>query len=116
VFQQKIDLLNRYDAIIRDLLLLKLDGQLFVETPDADYFVNRLVRAVDALKPAVKSALISEISIKPNFAKELAEWAVPQGIPADLKSEAFSEAVVRQAIYRLLGKIIFYQSLRRARQ
>ncbi len=112
---EKIDLLNRYDAIIRDLLLLKKDGQLFVETPEADYFVARLVRAVDSLKPAVKSALISEMSIKPNFAKEMAEWAVPQGIPADLKSEAFSEAVVRQAIYRLLGKIIFYQSLRRAR-
>lgn len=112
---EKIDLLNRYDAIIRDLLLLKQDGQLYVETPDADYFVARLVRAVEKLKPAVKSALISEMSIKPNFAKEMAEWAVPQGIPADLKSESFSEAVVRQAIYRLLGKIIFYQSLRRAR-
>ncbi len=112
---EKTDLLNRYDAIIRDLLLLKKDGQLFVETPDADYFVARLVRAVDKLKPAVKSALISEMSIKPNFAKEMADWAIPQGIPADLKSEAFSEAVVRQAIYRLLGKIIFYQSLRRAR-
>lgn len=112
---EKTDLINQYDAIIRDLLLLRKDGQLFVETPDADYFVARLVRAVEKLKPAVKSALISEMNLKPNFAKEMADWAVPQGIPADLKSEAFSEAVVRQAIYRLLGKIIFYQSLRRAR-
>ena len=37
-----------------------------------------------------------------------------QGIPADARSDDFLEAVTRQAIYRLLGKVIFYQSLRRS--
>jgi type I restriction enzyme M protein len=110
----KITLQDMAERIIQDLLKLKQDGRLFMEIPDADYFVGRLVRAVEALKPAVTSALQSEIRLKPDFAKELAEWAVPQGIPADLRSPDFAEAVVRQAIYRLLGKIIFYQSLRRA--
>lgn len=104
-----------FTQVFEDLLYLKNSGDVFLEIPDADFFVARLVRAVEILKPAVKKALISEINIKPKFAKELADWALPQGIPADLRSEGFAEAVVRQAIYRLLGKIIFYQSLRRAR-
>lgn len=110
-----ISIENLFSQIIIDLIKVKKDGRLFLEIPDADYFVARLVKAVEILKPAVKSALITEISMKPDFARDLANWAVPQGIPVDLKSDDFAEAVVRQAIYRLLGKIIFYQSLRRAR-
>jgi len=82
--------------------------------PDADFFVGRLTRAVDILKPAIKQALQTKLGMDPGFAQELEAWATPQGIPADLRSPDFAEAVVRQAIYRLLGKIIFYQSLRRA--
>ena len=66
------------------------------------------------LKPSVKGALTTQFGISPQFAEEVITWAVRQGIPADIQSPDFSEAVVRQAIYRLLGKIIFYQSLRRA--
>ena len=110
-----IEIKNMLASFFSDLITLQKDGRLFMEIPDADYFVARLVKAVDILKPATKNALISEISIKPDFARELSDWAIPQGIPVDLKSEIFAEAVVTQAIYRLLGKIIFYQSLRRAR-
>lgn len=97
-----------------DLLALHTDGRLDVVIPDADFFVDRLTRAVSILKPTVKQALQTQLSADPIFGKRLAEWAVLQGIPADLRSPEFSEAVVRQAIYRLLGKIIFYQSLHRA--
>lgn len=106
---------NLLNQVFSDFDTLHKEGHLFLEVPDADYFVARLVKAVDVLKPAVKKALLSEVSIKPDFSKELIAWALPQGIPVDLKSEGFAEAVARQAIYRLLGKIIFYQSLRRAR-
>jgi methylase of polypeptide subunit release factors len=112
---ETIEIENQVHKVLNDLAVLNKDGRLFMEIPDADYFVARLVRAVNVLKPATKNALMTEISIKPDFAKELSDWAVPQGIPVDLKSEQFAEAVVTQAIYRLLGKIIFYQSLRRAR-
>ena len=80
--------------------------------PDADFFVNRLTNAVSILKPAVKKALQTKLGMDIQFARELEAWATPQGIPANLRSVEFAEAVVRQAIYRLLGKIIFYQSLR----
>lgn len=101
--------------LLTDLANLQKDGQLHLAIPDAEYFVARLVKAVEVLKPAAKSALATEISLRPDFASALGEWATPQGIAFDLKSEAFIEAVIRQSIYRLLGKIIFYQSLRRVR-
>ncbi|MEN4101117.1 MAG: N-6 DNA methylase, partial [Anaerolineaceae bacterium] len=56
---------------------------------------------------------MTKLRMDPVFGNEISYWAIPQGIPADINSPDFAEAVVRQAIYRLLGKIIFYQSLRR---
>lgn len=100
--------------VAADLATLHRDGHLDLVVPDADFFVGRLTRAVDVLKPAVKQALQTKLGMDPRFAQELEGWATPQGIPADLRSPDFAEAVVRQAIYRLLGKIIFYQSLHRA--
>lgn len=100
--------------VATDLATLHSDGHLDLIIPDADFFVGRLTRAVDVLKPAVKQALQTKLSMDPRFAQKLETWATPQGIPADLRSPDFAEAVTRQAIYRLLGKIIFYQSLRRA--
>ncbi len=102
------------DSLASDLLELHRDGQLDMVLPDADFFVARLTRAVDILKPAVKQALQTKLGMDPKFAEALTAWATPQGIAADLRSPDFAEAVVRQSIYRLLGKIIFYQSLRRA--
>ncbi|MBC7250086.1 MAG: SAM-dependent DNA methyltransferase [Anaerolineae bacterium] len=111
---ERISLADRADEIAADLAALHRDGSLDLVIPDADFFVGRLTRAVNVLKPAVKQALRTKLGMDPAFGQELGEWAVRQGIPADLRSEDFIEAVVRQAIYRLLGKIIFYQSLRRA--
>jgi type I restriction enzyme M protein len=109
-----ITLADRVDEIASDLATLHRDGSLDLVVPDADFFVERLTRAVDVLKPTVKQALRTKLGMDPAYGQRLGEWAVRQGIPADLRSDAFTEAVVRQAIYRLLGKIIFYQSLRRA--
>jgi len=111
---QRAALSDRADEIAADLSALHRDGSLHLVIPDADFFVERLTRAVSALKPAVKQALRTKLGMDPAFGQELGEWAVRQGIPANLRSDDFIEAVVRQAIYRLLGKIIFYQSLRRA--
>lgn len=111
---ERIDLVERADTIAADLATLHRDGSLDLALLDADFFVDRLTRAVGVLKPAVKKALRTKLGMDAAFRRELSEWAVRQGIPADLRSDGFVEAVVRQAIYRLLGKIIFYQSLRRA--
>ena len=111
---ERLALSNIMEKLTADLLILKRDGQLDLIEPDADYFVDRLTRAVTTLKPTVKNSLITQFSVDPQFAEEIVTWAIKQGIPADVRSPDFAEAVVRQAIYRLLGKIIFYQSLRRA--
>ncbi len=111
---ERLALTNLGEKLSADLFALRHDGQLDLIEPDADYFVDRLTRAVATLKPTVKSALITQFGVEPQFAEEVITWATKQGIPADLRSPDFAEAVVRQAIYRLLGKIIFYQSLRRA--
>lgn len=111
---ERLSLTNLAEKFTADLIALHRDGQLDMIEPDADYFVDRLTRAVATLKPAVKNALITQFGVSPQFAEEVLTWATKQGIPADVRSPDFAEAVVRQAIYRLLGKIIFYQSLRRA--
>jgi hypothetical protein len=102
------------DRLAADLQTLHRDGRLDRVVPDPDFFVDRLTRAVAILKPAVKQALQTKLGMDPQFGQALSDWAILQGIPADLRSPDFAEAVARQAIYRLLGKIIFYQSLRRA--
>jgi hypothetical protein len=111
---EQVALANLADAIAVDLDTLHRDGRLDLIIPDADFFVNRLTRAVDVLKPAIKQALQTKLSHDLPFAQELERWAALQGIAADLRSPEFGESIVRQGIYRLLGKIIFYQSLRRA--
>ena len=111
---ERIALRDLCSRLAGDLLSLQKDGHLNLVIPDAEFFVDRLTGAVDILKPEVSQALQTQIELDRDFAEELQAWATPQGIPADLRSAEFADAVTRQSIYRLLGKIIFYQSLRRA--
>ncbi|MGA9347184.1 MAG: N-6 DNA methylase [Anaerolineae bacterium] len=110
----RIAVQQRAEEIFRDLATLHRDGRLDLIVPDATFFVHRLTSAVEVLKPHLKEALRFELRHKPQFAHELERWAIGQGIPANLRSDDFLEAITRQAIYRLLGKVIFYQSLRRS--
>ena len=110
----RIELQQQAQTILRDLFTLHRDGQLDLVIPDATFFTQRLTRAVEVLKPHLKEALSFELRRKPQLAQELERWAIDQGIPADLRSDDFLEAITRQAVYRLLGKVIFYQSLRRS--
>ncbi|MBT9538204.1 MAG: hypothetical protein IVZ94_08735, partial [Nitrospirae bacterium] len=49
------------------------------------------------------------------FKEGLFDWAVKQGISTYEAGEPFFEVVSRQLVYRLLGKILFYLTLRRFR-
>jgi len=80
--------------------------------PDATFFVRRLSEAVDALWPALERSLRTTMSRDPKFKRKLQAWATRQGI-VNFGDASFYETVARQAVYRLLGKILFYQSLRR---
>lgn len=48
----------------------------------------------------------------PKFKKQLRTWATRQGV-ASFGDDPFYETVAHQVVYRLLGEIIFYQSLHR---
>ena len=78
-----ISIRDLLDQVFSNLSIASKNNQAILEIPDAEYFVGRLVKAVDILKPAVKNALISEISFTPGFGEELIARALPQGIPAD---------------------------------
>jgi len=112
--QARIALMDRAREILHDLCQLSEDGQLGLVSIDADFFVHRLTQAVSVLAPVVQESLANSIKRDPKFRDTISDWAVLQGIPADVNSQEFAESVSRQIIYRLLGKIIFYQSLRRA--
>ena len=80
--------------------------------PDATFFVRRLTEAVDTLWPSLERSLRTTMSRDPKFKRQLRAWATRQGI-ANFGDDPFYETVARQVIYRLLGKILFYQSLHR---
>ncbi|MCM8790052.1 MAG: hypothetical protein NC916_03440, partial [Candidatus Omnitrophica bacterium] len=108
----KIALRKRGYEILEDLNALKRDGLLKLIEADATFFVNRLAKATEMMRGPLKQSLATTVSRDLKFKKALEEWAVKQGI-ANFGEEYFFESLSRQIIYRTLGKIIFYQSLRR---
>ena len=81
---------------------------------EATYFVGRLLEAVHLLLPMVAASLKARLETDHAFRGEMAVWAVRQGIAGDPRDADFAESIARQIIYRLLGKVLFFQSLRRS--
>lgn len=77
---------------------------------DAHFFVQRLTAAAETIREPVKRSLTTLLSRDRQFAKGLDAWAKKQGIP-NFGDETFYDTVARQIVYRMLGKILFYQSL-----
>lgn len=77
---------------------------------DAHFFVQRLTAAAETIREPVKRSLTTSVSRDRQFAKGLDAWAKKQGIP-NFGDETFYDTVARQIVYRMLGKILFYQSL-----
>lgn len=114
VESKKILLRDRAREILDDLARLHREGHLHQVDIDATFFVKRLKDAVDALGPLMHGSLTVQAGKHPKFREGLFDWAVKQGI-ARFGDEAFYDTVSRQIAYRLLGKILFYQTLRRYR-
>jgi hypothetical protein len=108
----KIVVRKRTQEIAEDLNTLQREGKLKLIEADATFFVNRLARTAEAMRGPLNQSLATTVSRDPKFKKELEEWAVKQGV-ANFGEEPFFEALSRQLVYRTLGKITFYQSLRR---
>jgi len=108
----KILLKNRAKEILEDLKTLYLVGHLHLIDVDATYFVGRLQHSVKTLYPYLQKSLTSKVGSDAKFKKNLFDWAVKQGI-ANYAAPGFYETVSRQMVYRLLARILFYQTLRR---
>jgi type I restriction enzyme M protein len=114
VESKRILLKERAKQILDDLSLLYRDGHLHQIDVDAVFFVKCLNEAVNILGPHIHQALNQKVGRSSKFRDGLFGWAVKQGI-ANYGDEAFYETVSRQIVYRLLGKILFYMTLRRFR-
>lgn len=112
--QNKLKVLERGDTILHDLDRLLRDEALELVQIDATYFVNRLLNAVHGLLPLVSESLHHRLTNDVPFRDELAAWATKQSIAGSPVDAEFAQSIARQIIYRLLGKVLFYQSLRRS--
>lgn len=112
--QIKLKVLGRGTALLDDLGRLFRDEALELVQIEATYFVGRLLDAVRRLLPMVSASLLSRLETDHAFRQEMSVWAVRQGIAGDPRDAEFAESIARQIIYRLLGKVLFYQSLRRS--
>jgi hypothetical protein len=108
----RILLKNRAKGILDDLVILYQEGHLHLIDIDATYFVGRLNNAVKILYPYVQESLVDKVGSSAQFKSNLFDWAVKQGI-SNYDAPSFFETISRQIAYRLLGRILFYQTLRR---
>ncbi len=118
------DLWNRYTSnflqtraieLLHDLVRLYRDGHLYEIDVDATFFVKMLSEATKTLQPHIHQSLVETIGQNPAFRKGLYDWAIKQAI-ANYEDESFYQVVAYQIVYRLLGKILFYQTLRRFKE
>lgn len=110
----QLKVLARGEDILHDLERLLKDEALELVKIDVTYFVNRLLDAVRHLLPIVAASLLDRLTSNVTFRGEITGWAVKQGIAGSPDDPEFAESIARQIIYRLLGKMLFYQSLRRS--
>ena len=108
--QHKIALKNRTKEILEDIATLKNKGTLHSITADATFFVKKLHTAVDNLYPDAEKSLKKKIAFDIKFRNELIAWARKQGIAGQVNDD-FYRMVARQMVYRLLARIIFYETL-----
>lgn len=108
-------LLNaRAQTLLNDLATLYREGHLHLIDTDTTFFVGRLNAAVRSIAPHVDQALRAKVGRDVKFREGLNDWTVKQGIP-NFGDESFYKAISRQIVYRILGRIIFYQTLMRFR-
>jgi len=114
VESKRILLKQRAREILSALATLHQKGHLHLVDVDTTFFVKELREAVETLWPYLYKSLVERVGEDANFKEGLFDWAVKQGI-ANFEDESFHEQVSRQIVYRLLGRILFYLTLRRFR-
>ncbi|MCG6551883.1 MAG: N-6 DNA methylase [Candidatus Magnetominusculus sp. LBB02] len=100
-------------GILYDLSTIAREGHLYLIDVDSTFFVHELSEAVKVIRPHVDELLRLEVGKDFTFNRSLIAWATKQGIAVNEAGQSFYEAVSGQIVYRLLGKILFYLTLRR---
>jgi len=111
---KQILLKERAKQILDDLVTLFREGHLHQTDTDATFFVRRLKEATDKLGPYLHKSLVKKVGEDTQFKKGLNDWAIKQSIQ-NFGTAEFYDTVSRQILYRTLGKILFYLTLRRFR-
>ncbi|KWT83687.1 HsdM family class I SAM-dependent methyltransferase [Candidatus Magnetominusculus xianensis] len=106
---------SRIKEILYDLSAIFRVGHLHLIDVDSTFFIHELSEAVKAIRPHVHKSLETEVGNNAAFNKVLFAWAAKQGIEVYEAGLTFYETVSGQIVYRLLGKILFYLTLRRFR-
>jgi len=100
--------------LLADLQRLFKDQALELVRIEATYFVQRLIDSVHELLPMVTDSLHMRFGMDLELRARFSQWATAQSIAGSPTDRDFALSIARQIIYRLLGKMLFYQSLRRA--
>jgi len=115
--QLRVRMISVGQKILGDVERLFKDEALGLVRIDATYFVQSLLKSVHELLPKVTNSLQMQFAVDLELRASFNKWALSQGIVGDHKDRDYALSIARQIIYRLLGKILFYQGLRRtARQ
>jgi hypothetical protein len=110
--QKEIILRERAEEILDILAQAKREGHFHQIDLDTTFFVGKLREATNTVAPLFAQSLAGLRSHDKIFNKEIEAWRVKQGIKSGASDE--NEVIARQAVYRLLAKIIFYQAMRRS--
>jgi len=110
--QTEILLRERALEILDLLVRAKREGHFHQIDLDTTFFVGKLREATNTVAPLFAQSLAGLRSHDRDFNDEIEAWRVKQGIKSGAPNE--NEVIARQAVYRLLAKIIFYQAMRRS--
>ena len=109
---KEILLRERAQEILDLLARAKREGHFHQIDLDTTFFVGKLREATNTVAPLFAQSLAGLRSHDKSFNQEVEAWRVKQGIKSGAPNE--NEIIARQAVYRLLAKIIFYQAMRRS--
>lgn len=106
---------QRARDILNDLARLQREGHLTYIGADDWFFIHRLTEATHRILPYFKEQLMQKSARDATFRSRLNAWAVKQGLLVEEDQEAFYTKIGAQLVYQLLGRILFFEVLRRFR-
>lgn len=111
--EQKALLLEDLCAqILRDLDRLHHDENINLPLADTTFFVNLIASTSDKLEGTILTDL-NKARANKNFNKRLRAWAKKQGVSK--YDQDYYQTLAQQITYKIIGKILFYMTLKRYR-